>query len=232
MQQLSDALAHASNAKHAAEALARNEAFLGQEAGLKEVGILNHKADALVHEVQDLAGCGWQQVVHEVVNVGCKFCKAREKYAAQSVSATAHRKDVVAAYNGVLARVGLFVDAVVSKSRVGADHGGLDCQAHELVGRDLWIVLESEVWNSVHELAVNLKQQSTCASVLWTNVCMAVTTCNGAVDVVQEAAQTRLNLCVSHALQEWVNDLVQLTNVDRAAGDRRNVVVESGKAPE
>ena len=124
------------------------------------------------------------------------------------------------------------MDAVVSKSRVGADHGGLDCQAHELVGCDLWIVLESEVWNGVHELAVNLKQQSTCASVLWTNVCVAITTCNGAVDVVQEAAQTRLNLCVGHALQEWVNNLVQLANVYRAAGDRRNVVVESGKAPE
>ena len=232
VQQLSDALAHTGNAKHAAEALARNEAFLSQEAGLKEVGILNHKADALVHEVQDLAGCGWQQVVHEVVNVGCKFCKAREKYAAQSVSATAHRKDVVAAYDGILARVGLFVDAVVSKSRVGADHGGLDCQAHELVGRDLWIVLESEVWNGVHELAVNLKQQSTCASVLWTNVCVAITTSNSAVDVVQEAAQTRLNLCVSHTLQERINNLVQLANVHRAAGDRRNVVVESGKAPE
>ena len=232
VQQLSDALAHAGNAKHAAEALARNEAFLSQEAGLKEVGILNHKADALVHEVQDLAGCGWQQVVHEVVNVGCKFCKAREKYAAQSVSAAAHRKDVIAAYDGVLARVGLFVDAVVSKSRVGADHGGLDGKAHEFVGRDLWIVLESEVWNGVHELAVNLKQQSTCASVLWTNVCMAVTTCNGAVDVVQEAAQTRLNLSVGHALQEWVNNLVQLANIDRAAGDGRNVVVKSGKAPE
>ena len=232
MQQLSDALAHASNAKHAAEALARNEAFLSQEAGLKEVGILNNKADALVHEVQDLASCGWQQVVHEVVNVGCKFCKAREKYAAQSVSAAAHRKNVVAAYDGVLAGVGLFVDAVVSKSRVGADHGGLDCQAHELVGCDLWVVLEGEVWNCVHELAVNLKQQSTCTSILWSNVCVAVTASNGAVDVVQEAAQTRFNLCVSHALQEWVNNLVQLANIDRTAGDRRNVVVESGKAPE
>ena len=124
------------------------------------------------------------------------------------------------------------MDAVVSKSRVGADHGGLDCQAHELVGRDLWIVLESEVWNGVHELAVNLKQQSTCTSVLWTNVCVAVTARNGAVDVVQEAAQTRLNLCVGHALQEWINDLVQLTNVDRAAGNGRNIVVESGEAPE
>ena len=232
MQQLSNALAHAGNAKHAAEALARNETFLSQEAGLKEVGILNHKADALVHEVQNLAGCGWQQVVHEVVNVGRKFCKAREKYAAQSVSAAAHRKDVIAAYNGVLARVGLFVDAVVSKSRVGADHGGLDCQAHELVRCDLWIVLEGEVWNCVHELAVNLKQQSTCASVLWTNVCVAITTSNSAVDVVQEAAQTRLNLSVSHTLQERINNLVQLANVYRTAGDGRNIVVESGKAPE
>ena len=124
------------------------------------------------------------------------------------------------------------MDAVVSKSRVGADHGGLDCQAHELVGCDLWIVLESEVWNCVHELAVNLEQQSTCASVLWTNVCVAVTTSNGAVNVVQEAAQTRLNLCVGHALQEWVDNLVQLANVYRAAGYGRNVVVESGKAPE
>ena len=61
---------------------------------------------------------------------------------------------------------------------------------------------------------------------------MAVTTCNSAVNVVQEAAQTRLNLCVSHALQERIDNLVQLTNIDRAAGDRRNVVVESGKAPE
>ena len=232
MQQLSDALAHAGNAKHAAEALARNEAFFGQEASLKEVGILNHKADTLVHEVQNLAGCSWQQVVHEVVNVGCELCKAREKNAAQSVSTAAHRKDVVAAYNGVLARIGLFVDAVVSKSWVGADHGGLDCQAHELVGCDLWVVLEGEVWNGVHELAINLKQQSTCACVLWTNVCVAVTACNGAVNVVQEAAQTRLNLCVGHALQEWINDLVQLANVDRAAGNGRNIVVESSKTPE
>ena len=120
------------------------------------------------------------------------------------------------------------MDAVVSKSRVGADHGGLDCQAHELVGRDLWVVLEGKVWNGVHELAVNLKQQSTCASILWTNVCVAVTTGNGAIDVVQEAAQTRLNLCVSHALQERINNLVQLANVHRAAGDGRNVVIESG----
>ena len=119
------------------------------------------------------------------------------------------------------------MDAVVSKSRVGADHGGLNCQAHELVGGDFWIVLESEVWNCVHELAINLKQQSTCASVLWSNVCVAVTTCNGAVDVVQEAAQTRLNLSVSHALQERIDNLVQLTNIDRATGDRRNVVIES-----
>ena len=50
--------------------------------------------------------------------------------------------------------------------------------------------------------------------------------------MVQEAAQTRLNLCVSHALQERIDNLVQLANVHRAAGDRRNVVVESGKAPE
>ena len=61
---------------------------------------------------------------------------------------------------------------------------------------------------------------------------MAVTACNGAVNVVQEAAQTRLNLCVGHALQEWINDLVQLANVDRAAGNGRNIVVESSKTPE
>ena len=77
MQQLSDALAHAGNAKHAAEALARNEAFLSQEVGLKEVGILNNKADALVHEVQNLASCGWQQVVHEVVNVGLQVLQGQ-----------------------------------------------------------------------------------------------------------------------------------------------------------
>ena len=123
------------------------------------------------------------------------------------------------------------MDAVIGKRRVGADHGGLDCQAHELVRCDLWIILEGEVWNGVHEFTINLKQQSTCASVLWTNVCVAVTTCNSAVDVVQEAAQTRLNLCVSHALQEWINNLVQLANINRTAGNGRNVVVESSKAP-
>ncbi len=62
----------------------------------------------------------------------------------------------------------------------------LTARAHESVGCDLWIVLEGEVWNGVpHKLAVNLKQQSTCASVLWTNVC--VTASNGAVS--REAAQ-------------------------------------------
>ena len=51
VQQLCDTLAHASNAKHAAEVLTRNEAFLSQEACLKEVRILDDKADTLVHEV-------------------------------------------------------------------------------------------------------------------------------------------------------------------------------------
>ncbi len=41
--------------------------------------------------------------------------------------------------DGVLARVGLFVDAVVGKQG-WADHGEcLTARAHELVGCDLWV---------------------------------------------------------------------------------------------
>ena len=60
---------------------------------------------------------------------------------------------------------------------------------------------------------------------------MAVTACNSTVNVIQEALKTRLNLIVSHALQERINNLVQLANVYWTAGNGRNVVVKSSKTP-
>ncbi len=61
--------------------------------------------------------------------------QARVKYAAQS-GATAHRKDVVATYDGVLARVGLFAVSLAKARGLEQTMVVFDCQAHELVGCD------------------------------------------------------------------------------------------------
>ncbi len=66
----------------------------------------------------------------------CKFAEPGKYAAAQSV-APPPEGDVIAACNGARqGRCSLLDANLVSKSRVGADHGG-DCQAHELVRCDL-----------------------------------------------------------------------------------------------
>ncbi len=102
------------------EALARNEGLPEPGSWSQEIGILNNKADALVHEVRDLAGCGWRQVVHEVVNVDLQVLQGQEVRG--SSGATAHRKDVGSTVTVYSPKdKDLLWMRWLAKSRVGAD---------------------------------------------------------------------------------------------------------------
>ena len=66
-KQLGHALAHAGYAKHRAEAVAADEALLGEERGLEEVRLLDKELNAGVHVLEKRARGRREDVVHEVV---------------------------------------------------------------------------------------------------------------------------------------------------------------------
>ena len=232
VQQGGHALAHAGKAEHGHEAVAVHEAVGDEPIRVEEPGLLDLEPDALVDVVAQLERRLGQDVVHKVVDARRKLGHAGQQQAVEAIGAAAVGQHVIAAHDLVVALVGVLVDGVVGKRGIGAPHGAADGLACVVIGGHARLVLHREVGHGVLDLGLDLEQQVAGAGLLRADVGVAVAGGHRAVDVGEEARELGLCLLVGDAREEGVDHAVELTHRDRAARDRRHVVVDHRKAPE
>ena len=121
---------------------------------------------------------------------------------------------------------------MAAQGRVGAGQGTADGRLREGVGGDLGVVLQREVGDGVLHLGEHLQQQAARPGGRRAQVGVAEGVGDGAVQIVEEEAQLPARLLVAPAVQEGVDEGVQIAQVHREVGDGRHMAVERHQGKE
>ena len=228
-KQMIDCFSKADYSEHAGEVVQGYKAFLHEEVGFEEIGLIDKEVDAVIHILQHQAGIIRKHTVQEVFRIFCfqrAFIQAETR---QCESAAAYLQAIVAGGNRIIVAPFLAEHAVIGKGRLCSLHHALDRKLHEFFRSDIRVIFDGEIRNCQLHLLGEFQHDSAGQRVLGAEVCMNEGVVQGAVDVQKEEPQLFLCLFIACRLNKWFQQIVPVAQVYREGGYGRYIVIHDQK---
>ncbi len=192
----------------------------------EEIRLLEQEVDAALHQSKIQLQIAGQDVAEKIGLVAGAPCDFLQVYPRERRRPAGVWERVIAADDAVATLVeGPGVDRVIGDVRLRALDDVAACDREDFLATDIRIVEESQVWRRLLQLGIDAQDHPRDPVVGGPDIRVHKRIGQRAIEVAPEELDLAIQRIVIHAVAETEQQFVELTDVDRHARDRRDMVI-------